>query len=174
MASTRRPPPSHGDFHIDALSVNAAIRPEHLVGMGFRRALTALETGDQSSWEFAWQQFANAAGECKATELVARLSCWTRAVRRCSGRRIETLPPGCPGFCRDECLAIAMIAASQHSVCPALKACAFVLMGSSRIETALETADAFGASLSQSGQILSAQSVCNALAFDAHPKTRAC
>jgi hypothetical protein len=140
-------------------------RPERLVGFGFRRALKAIETGDQMPWEFAWQEFANATDPDRATQLVARLSVWARAVRRCSGRRIETLPSSCPGFCRDECLAISMIAASQHQVCPALRACAFALMGASEISPALEASDAFGAALTRSGQILSPLSVCNALAF---------
>lgn len=140
-------------------------RPERLVGFGFRRAIAAIETGNQTPWEFAWQDFANATDQDQATQLVARLSVWARAVRRCAGRRIETLPASCPGFCRDECLAISMIAASQHSICPALRACAFTLMGASEIAPALKAADAFAECLARAGHSLSEQSVCNPLAF---------
>ena len=156
-------------FHeFDALNecaIPASHRPERLVGLGFRRALKAIETGDQVPWEFAWQDFANATDPGRATQLVARLSGWARAVRRCSGRPINTLPPSCPGFCRDECLAISMIAASQHNICPALRACAFALMGGAEFTPALEAAGSFGDTLTRSGHILSPQSVCNALTF---------
>ena len=168
-----RPPAARVPYDARSLLENSGLaRPERLVGFGFRRAMKALETGDQAPWEFAWQEFANAAGHDQATQLVARLSVWARCVRRCSGRRIETFPASCPGFCRDECLAISMIAASQHSVCPALRACAFALIGSSEIAPALEAADRFAESLAASGQVLSEQSVCNALTFTAPTSQR--
>ena len=163
MASTRRPllpeapPQSRAAGEIGP-------RPERLVGFGFRRGLAALETRDASNWEFAWQGFANAAGPDHATALVAELSIWCRAVRKCAVRRIETYPEGCPGFCRDECLAISMIAASQTGACPALRACAFALLGSNQLDEPLEAAAHFGHGLARAGQVLSALSVCDGLA----------
>jgi hypothetical protein len=136
-------------------------RPERLVGLGFRRGMAALASRDPSNWEFAWQDLARTTGPDQATALVAELSLWVRAVRKCAGRRIETLPSGCPGFCRDECLAISMIAAAQHPACPALKACAFALVGSSALEEPLAAADRFGRGLLAAGQVLSPDSVCN-------------
>ena len=163
MASAKRPflgettPQSHPAGEVCA-------RPERLVGLGFRRGLAALETRDIANWQFAWQEFANVAGPDHATVLVAELSLWCRTVRKCAARRIETYPLGCPGFCRDECLAISMIAASQRSICPALRACAFALLGSSEQDEPLQAAARFGKGLAEVGQVLSLTSVCDALA----------
>ncbi len=153
MASVKRPP-----------GPTACLRPEHLVGLCFRRGVAALETKETCYWEFAWQALAEVAGPERATELVAELLLWCQSVRKSSGRRIETLPLGCPGFCRDECLAISMIAASQNGVCPALRACAFALLGSNRLDEPIETAARFGRGLAEAGQILSSYSVCDGLA----------
>jgi hypothetical protein len=138
--------------------------PERLVGIGFRRGLAALEQRDASNWEFAWQEMAAAAGPDTATSLLAELSLWVRSVRKCAGRKIETLPAGCPGFCRDECLAISMIAASQQGACPGLRACAFALLQSNALCEPIETAGRFGGHLAEAGLLLSANSVCSGLA----------
>lgn len=138
-------------------------RPERLVGMGFRRGISALESGDMIPWQFCWQEIANVTSPDHATTLVAGLSCWVRSVRKSAGRRIETFPASCPGFCRDECLAISMIAASQHSSCPALRACAFALLGSNALDEPMRTAQSFASALSRCGLTLSDQSVCNGL-----------
>lgn len=140
-------------------------RAERIVGFGFRRGMSALEERDPLGWEFCWQDFANVAGPEHATTLVADLSLWVRSVRRCAGRRIETFPAGCPGFCRDECLAISMIAASQLNACPALRACAFALLGSNDLDEPLKAARCFAQGLSGAGQVLSQHSVCDGLAF---------
>jgi hypothetical protein len=141
------------------------VRAERIVGFGFRRGMCALEQRDALGWELCWQDFANVAGPESATSLVAGLSQWVRAVRRCAGRRIETFPAGCPGFCRDECLAISMIAASQQNACPALRACAFALLGSNDLDEPLRTARGFAEGLAGAGQLLSQQSVCDSLSF---------
>ena len=158
MASWKQPP---GQTGVGPEAVMT--RPERIVGLGFRRGLAALETRDMVNWQFAWQDFANTAGADRATELVARLSMWVRAVRRCAGRRIETYPAGCPGFCRDECLAISMIAASQQNACPALRACAFALLGSNQLDEPLRTAAVFAEELTAAGQVLALSSVCDYL-----------
>lgn len=136
---------------------------ETLVGLGFRRGFTALATRDDTNWEFAWQSFANVTGPGQATVLVADLAHWCRAVKKCAGRRIEIYPAGCPGFCRDECLAISMIAASQQGVCPALRACAFALLASNELEQPLQTALQFGECLARAGQRLLPDTLCDGL-----------
>lgn len=165
MASTRLPPrmmsnlpPRHG-----------LARVERLVGLGFRRGYAALEAGDAIPWQFCWQDMANVTGPEQATTLLADLSCWVRAVRRSAGRRIETYPSTCPGFCRDECLAISMIAAGQHASCPALRACAFALLGSNALDEPMRTAQSFASALSGCGLKLSDQSVCNGLSAVSPP-----
>ena len=163
MASSKRPAFAEARLQ-NQPDGEVCARPERLVGIGFRRGLAALDTRDIANWQFAWQEFANVAGPDHATVLVAELSLWCRTVRKCAGRRIETYPAGCPGFCRDECLAISMIAASQQSVCPALRACAFALLGSSELDEPLKAAARFGRGLTAAGQVLSLTSVCDGLA----------
>jgi hypothetical protein len=139
--------------------------PEHLAGLGFRHALAALETADRSELEKVWHQFAAAAGWDGGIMLAARLSCWVRAVRRGSARRIVTLSAGAEGLSRDECLAVSMIAACQHGDCGALRASGFALMGTGSAMPALEAAGTFAAALSDSGHHLSEASICNVLSF---------
>lgn len=145
---------------------------ERLVGVGFRCWMTGLDTGDIDCWQTAFSEFAGCVGVDHAKKLVPGLSNWVRAVRGSAARPIEISPRSCNGFCRDECLAIAMVAACQHSACPALKACAFALIGSSNVAPALDAAEEFALHLRQADQILSPGSICNAAAF--MPLGRAC
>jgi hypothetical protein len=75
------------------------------------------------------------------------LSCWVRRIRDLSGREIETFPAGCRTFCRDECIAVAMVAASQHKLCPALRACAYGLLGCTAVDGALAETEALANTL---------------------------
>jgi hypothetical protein len=134
--------------------------------------MQSLETRCPLGWHFAWQNFANAAGPDHATVLVAGLSLWVRALRRSAGRRIETMPAACPGFCRDECLAISMIAACQQGTCPALRACAFALVASNALDAPLAAADRFACGLAAAGQRLSPDCVCDSLAAIPAPTCR--
>lgn len=145
---------------------------ERLVGVGFRCWMTGLETGDIDCWQTAFSEFAGCVGVDAAKTLVPGLSNWVRAVRGSAARSIEIAPRNCSRFCRDECLAIAMVAACQHSACPALKACAFALIGSSDVNRALDAAEEFAHGLRKVDQILSPGSICNAAAFV--PQGRAC
>lgn len=145
---------------------------ERLVGVGFRCWMTGLDTGDIDCWQTAFSEFAGCVGVDKAKTLVPGLSNWVRAVRGSAARPIEISSRGCSGFCRDECLAIAMVAACQHSACPAFKACAYALIGSSDVNRALDAAEEFAIGLRAADQILSAGSICNAAAFV--PQGRAC
>ena len=55
----------------------------------------------------------------------------------------ETSAIDCARFCRDECVAISMIAACQHHACPAMRACAFALLGCSMIDEVVDVAESF-------------------------------
>ena len=140
-------------------------QPERLVGVGFRCWMTGLDTGDIDCWQTAWTEYASCLGVTNAKTLVPGLSNWVTAVRSSAQRSIATSPRSCHAFCRDECLAIAMVAACQHSACPALKACAFALIGSSEVKDALSAAEIFADGLRRADQVLSPNSICNAAAF---------
>lgn len=129
--------------------------PERLVGFGFRLWLNGFRTGDITSWETAWSAYAGTIGADAAKTTVGQLSCWVRAIDCYAQRKLETAPNDCERFCHDECVAIAMIAACQHHVCPAMRACAFALLGCSMIEEVVEVAENFAEAMRDARQILS-------------------
>jgi len=129
--------------------------PERLVGVGFRCWLQGFQTSDIGCWEVAWDEFSRAVGPQAAKPLMTELACWVRAVQDSAERRIEVFPAQCRRFCRDECLAISMVAACQHSTCPAFRACAVALLGCDEVEEAIEGADSFARCLRDAGQVLS-------------------
>lgn len=153
---------------IIAAPVHAA---ERLVGLGFRCSVAGAAFCDPASWRTLSGAYLTALGpECGNT-LLLRLSQFTCAVHNTAQRPISVNQLGCRGFCRDECLAISVIAACQHDARPALRACASALTGSSDIGDTLNSAQIFAQELACAGQMLRADSVCPATcAFKLHPK----
>lgn len=129
--------------------------PERLVGLGFRCWLTGFQTSDIGCWEVAWDEFSRAVGPHAAKPLMTELASWVRAVQDTAERRIEVYPARCDEFCRDECLAISMVAACQHCACPAFRACAIALLGSNEIDEAMDCAEEFALRLKEADQLLS-------------------
>jgi hypothetical protein len=152
IESFRKGRPSR-DSAIPAAAMLSA--PERLVGLGFRCWLAGFQTSDIGCWEVAWHQFSRAVGPRAAKPLMTELACWVRAVQDAAERRIEVYPAQCRQFCRDECLAISMVAACQHSACPAFRACAVALLGCNEIEEAMEGAEEFALRLKEANQLLS-------------------
>lgn len=136
--------------------------PERLVGCGFRGWLAGFETGDITVWEDTWNAYQASLGTVAAKPAVLGLSQFVRAVMANANRMIETYPPTCRGFCRDECLAISIIAACQHDSRQALCACASALIGSNDIGEALDAAQTFAGAMTAAGQVLNASSICSA------------
>ncbi len=137
---------------------------EWLVGMGFRCWLAGYDTCDIGCWENGWTAYARALGTERAKRAVTELACWVRAVRATASRRIEYSPVGCPGFCADECMAISLIAASQHHRCPAMRACAAALTGSELVDPVLDAANAFADVMQEADQRLSPDAVAALMA----------
>ena len=146
------------------LSVAPPTGAEWLVGMGFRCWLAGYDTGDIACWENGWTTYARALGTERAKRAVTELACWVRAVRATASRRIEYSPVGCPGFCADECMAISLIAASQHHRCPAMRACALALTGSELVDPVLDAANAFADVMQEADQRLSPDAVAALMA----------
>jgi len=89
-----------------------------------------------------------------AKSALTDLSGWVRAVNRHAQRSLEMPAVDCDGFCRDECVAIAMISACQHNACPAMRACAFSLLGCSMIDEVVQGAESFAATMRGADQVL--------------------
>jgi hypothetical protein len=132
---------------------------EWLVGVGFRCWLAGYDTGDIACWETGWNEYARALGPSPAKRAVTELACWVRAIRASAARKIEYYPFGCAGFCPDECMAISLIAASQHHRCPAMRACAAALTGSALVDPVIDAANAFADVLQEADQLLSPAAV---------------
>lgn len=128
--------------------------PERLVGLGFRHWLQGYRTGDIASWEKVWCSYSSAMGTATAKTAVGQLACWVRAINTHAHRVLKTSPADCAGFCRDECVAISMIAACQHNACPAMRACAFALIGCSMIDEVVQVAESFAETMREADQVL--------------------
>ncbi len=134
---------------------------EHLVGVGFRCWMAGYQTGDIACWESAWNHYAGNVGVETAKDLVSELSCWVRSIHMKTARPIEVYPMNCAGFCRDECTAISLIAASQNDQCPALRACAFALLDSNELDEVIGSTDRFAMTLKHHGRLLSQEAIVN-------------
>lgn len=142
-----------------------------LIGVGFRLWLKGKHSGNVEHWENAWRIYAHTLGSQAAKAAVQDLSRWVNAVSNASAREIEVAPDTCPGFCRDECLAVAMIAACQHKTCPAMRACAFALVENSHIDHVVDQSEHFAMTMMAVDQVLSPNFIVNAAALSVQPDT---
>lgn len=138
---------------------------EFLVGLGFRHWVAGYKSGDINRWQEAWEIYAKALGPMRARAAIAELSSWVRAVSAAARREIEVCKDGCSGLCRDECLAVSMIAACQHNTCPAMRACAFALIESSLIDEVVQHAESFAVTMRGLDQVLSPELILNATLY---------
>lgn len=104
-------------------------RADRYVGTSFRYWLTGLRTGDLTHWERAFADSADAFGVRAARDVCRDFSQWVRLLSERSRRDLIASPLGSPTFGRDECVAMALVAAYQHKACPALRVCAMTLLG---------------------------------------------
>ena len=140
---------------------------EGLVGFGFRCWLAGYQSGDLGLWELAWCRYSSVLGPQDGRAALNDLSAFVRNVRCSAARPIKVCPAAAAGFCRDECMAISLVAACQNGVCPAARACAFALLGSSIVNDAVASAEVLATTINACGLQLSAGSVQNAAAsFD--------
>lgn len=102
---------------------------EYLVGFGFRCWFSGYQNNDISCWGAGWRRFSEDLGVAKAKPVITDLAFWVQNVKNAAHRTIDCAPIDCKAFCQDECMAISLIAASQHQACPALQACARALLG---------------------------------------------
>ncbi|MDX2307645.1 MAG: hypothetical protein NW216_05345 [Hyphomicrobium sp.] len=144
---------------------NGCPRTAHALGRSFRCGVHAASGGDEAALAFAWQELADSAGAEHADRLLAALIGFVETVETTAQRPIVVLPRACAGLCRDECLAVSIVTASQAGACPALKACAFALLASADVEPCLTAARELGDRLKDAGRTLPSTLICNAAAF---------
>lgn len=127
---------------------------ERLVGLGFRYWMAGHLHGDVAHWERAWRLYTGVFGLAGGKLAIEQLSSWVGAVSTFKQRPIAIETRACGIFCRDECVAIAMIAACQHGTCPALRACAFALLKCSHIDAVVDGAQGFADALTGLEKVL--------------------
>ncbi len=147
--------------------------PERLTGLGFRCWLAGQQDGQLTCWEDAWNLYARELGPEAARGAIRDLSSWVSAVSGHARRPIRICPAGCERFAYDECLAVSMIAAAQHD-CPAIKACAYALLGAQPFDEVIASASRFAACLRENRMVLSPGPLVNPLAAPAIPATARC
>lgn len=146
-------------------AAESATGAERLVGLGFRFWLAGYKSGDINRWDDAWQIYSAALGAANARAAVTQLAEWVRSVSAAARRDIKVCSDDCDALCRDECLAVSMIAACQHNTCPAMRACAFTLIESSLIEEVVHNAESFAITMRGFDQVLSPALIVNAASY---------
>jgi len=142
--------------------------PERLAGLGFRYWLAGHQNGQITCWEDAWNLYARELGPEPARAAIRDLSCWVRAVSGHARRPIRLCPADCERFAYDECLAVSMVAAAQHD-CPAIKACAYALLGAQPFEEVILSASRFAGCLRENRLLLGPDPIVDPLAGAAIP-----
>lgn len=142
-------------LHMSSIESRLLDNGERLIGFGFRCWLSGYRESGADAWQVCWHGFCQELGCAGARRAVTDLSAWVNCIRHKSLRRIELLPNHCPSFSRDECLAVTMVAASEHRHCPALQICAQLLLGAADVAPVMEQAHRFRLTLESCGVDLS-------------------
>jgi hypothetical protein len=90
-------------------------KPERLVVTGLRCCMAGYNFGDIDCWETAWRSYSMELGTSDARRLMGELQYWVRCLRAESVRSLDVFPHGCGHVCRDECMALSLIAALQDN-----------------------------------------------------------
>ena len=81
----------------------------------YRQSRTTLAGSALDCWETAWKSYCMELGTDDARRLMGELQYWVRMIRSESLRPLDVFPHGCGHVCRDECMALSLIAALQDN-----------------------------------------------------------
>ena len=88
--------------------------PERLVLEGYRRWLAGYDSGSVTPWEMTQALYEELLGAAEGRRVLAELSHFVRTLRQCAACPLRSFPFGAHHVCRDECVALGLIAALQH------------------------------------------------------------
>ena len=128
--------------------------PERLVLEGFRRWIAGYASGDLRHWEEAWNLHVTSLKPADARAIVDRLAQFVRTVRDWSACPIACFPGGCRHIYRQECFALAMVAASQNQDLDCLAAAMRHLLDPEGHEEAMMPALAYAEAMKERGLLL--------------------
>jgi hypothetical protein len=138
-------------------------KPERLVGLGFRCWVRGVQTNDSRFFDVCSRQYVQAFGLKDGLVLSTKLGSWVNALDKVSKRPLRIEKISRHGFSTDEVIAISMIAACQHSECPALQACVYAMTEAADIQYPQRAAQDFADGLVDVGQILLPHSIAQPL-----------
>jgi hypothetical protein len=121
--------------------------PERLVLEGYRRWLAGFESGSVTPWEMAAALYEELLGAAEGRRVVAELSYFVRTLRRCAACPLKSFPFESHHVCRDECLALGLVAALQHEDEGAAATCLSAIACPARSAVVAEAASAYADAL---------------------------
>ncbi|WP_306883490.1 hypothetical protein [Amorphus orientalis] len=129
-------------------------RPERLVIEGYRNWMAGYQTGSIEPWEHTWSFYTSELGMVDGRRAVADLSAFVRTLRGCADCPLRIFPTGADRLCREECLAVGLIAAAQHGDVDLCGCCIEALSGCARRVEIGAAADRYADTLMELGQAL--------------------
>lgn len=139
-------------------SADLLARPaEQLAIGGVRCWIAGYELGDIQCWETAWSDYSSELGPRVARGVMTELQHFVRALRDGAVRQISCLPHCCRKLCRDECMALSLLSASQHSDERTARVAAHYLSGlgaGQALDSLCLAASGFAQALSGAGRVL--------------------
>jgi hypothetical protein len=132
---------------------------ERLVISGYRNMMAAYELGDGACWEEIWRSFTHELGSRSARRTVGEVQYWVRTLRANSERPLAFFPNRSLHLCKDECIALSLVAAAQGGDYEAGCCVAGMLIGTEdalRINDVWQASSHLAAALHCSGQVMHA------------------
>ena len=136
-----------------------------IIGLGFRAWVRGLQSHDCRFFDVCQRNYIDRFGFKDGMVLSTKLGNWVSALDQMKNRPFSIYGPSAEGFSFDEVVAISMIAACQHSQCPALKACLFAITETSDLNLPEYAARDFAEGLIDAGEILSDEFITLPLAI---------
>jgi hypothetical protein len=121
--------------------------PERLVLEGYRGWLAGFESGSVTPWEMTQTLYEDVLGPAQGRHALADLSHFVRTLRRCAACPLKSFPFNAHHVCRDECLALGLIAALQHDDREAVLTCLSAMACPALSQNVAEAASCFADAL---------------------------
>lgn len=127
---------------------------ENLLFTEYRCWMAGFETRDVSCWEIAWGALAATLPLRAARLLFGDFHCFARSIREHATREVGWRPAACRCLCRDECIVLALVEASQRDRARGERIFASSLLGHARAEPLIEASRSLARSLAEHGLVL--------------------
>lgn len=127
---------------------------ENLLFTSYRCWMAGYATGDVNCWDLAWLALERTMPVPSAKVMYGEFHHFVRTIREHARRDVGWRPAACRCLCRDECVVLALIEASQRSHEPGETVYASWLLGRSDSAPLVEASRSLAAALSARGLVL--------------------